>query len=141
MGSTPDECSDLSPVAKVGLHRIEWVELNSDAIGMEVESTTVEVNGIGKPLFVAESSAAHLDGLDPAVDAFSRTIAHLQKDRIQDAPEVILDGLGRGLDRFEPAPCGPGQPSFPALARLGGMHVMPQFTGHLLDGIRPGGLQ
>ena len=34
-----------------GLHRIEWVELNSDAIGMEVKSTKVKVNGIGKPLF------------------------------------------------------------------------------------------
>ena len=101
----------------------------------------MEFNGVGKPLFIWESSAANLDGIDPAVDVVGQTIAHLQNECIQDVPEVVLDGLGRDLDRIEPAAHGPGQPSFPAFERPGGMHVMPQIPGHLLDGVRPGSLQ
>ena len=85
----------------------------------------MEVNGVGEPLFVTESPAAHLAGLDPAVDAFDWSIAHLENDRIQDVPEVILDGPSGRLDRFELASHGPGQPAFPALARPGGMNIMP----------------
>lgn len=73
---------DLCVYDNVGLHRIEWVDSNLDGIGKEVNSSKMEVNGIGKPLFVAESPAALLDGLDPAVDAFGRATAHLQNDRV-----------------------------------------------------------
>lgn len=100
----------------------------------------MEVNGVGEPLFLAESLVAHLDGLDPAIDAFCLAIALLHYDRIQDAPEVVLDGLGH-LDRFEPISHGPGQPSFPVLERPSGLHVMPQFPDQLLDGVSAGGLQ
>jgi len=46
----------------------------------------MKVNSIGKPLFVAEASAAHLDHFYPAVEAFCKTIADVQNKAIQNSP-------------------------------------------------------
>lgn len=69
-------------VIVLGLCRIEWVELDCYAVGIEIRPTEVEVNDIDEQLFIAESPATHCDGLDSAVDAFSRTIVHFQNDGI-----------------------------------------------------------
>ena len=61
----------------------------------------MEVDCIGKPLFVAEASAANLDHLDPAIEAFRWSIAYLQDHRIQNAPQVFFDRPGHFLDRLQ----------------------------------------
>ena len=66
----------------------------ADGLWVEIESAKVEVNGVGKALLVAEAMAPNLDRLDAAVDAFSRSIADLQNDSIQDTPQVLLDPTG-----------------------------------------------
>jgi hypothetical protein len=42
----------------------------------------VEVDGIGKPLFVAKASAANLDRFFPTNDAFRRTIAGRDRNTV-----------------------------------------------------------
>ncbi len=51
----------------------------------------MEVNGIGKPLFIAEASAANLDHFNSAIEAFCRTVTDLQHNRIQYAPQMFFD--------------------------------------------------
>ncbi len=46
----------------------------------------MEVNGIGKPLFIAEASAANLDHFNSAIEAFCRTVTDLQHNRIRCQP-------------------------------------------------------
>ena len=45
-----------------------------EAIGVEVEASEVEVDGVRKAFLVAEAAAACLDRLDPAVDAFGGSV-------------------------------------------------------------------
>ena len=61
----------------------------------------MEVDSIGKPLFVTEASAADLDHLDPAIEAFRWSIVDLQDHSIQNAPQVFLDRPGHFLDRLQ----------------------------------------
>ena len=58
----------------------------------------MEVDRIGEAVLVAESSAAHFDHLDAAVDAFCRAIADLEHDGIEYSPQVFLDHPGHFLD-------------------------------------------
>ena len=48
----------------------------------------MEINSVGKALLVAEAMAPNLDGLDAAVDALGRSVADLQNDGVQGAPEA-----------------------------------------------------
>ena len=85
----------------------------------------MEVNGGCKPLIVSESAGAYFDGFDSAVDAFGRAIADLEDNGIDDSPQMVFNSFGGFLDRLQAAAHGPGEPSFPALAGPGGMHIMP----------------
>lgn len=76
----------------------------------------MKVDSIGKSLLVTETSAAYLDRLDSAINAFCRTIAYLQDNCIQYSPQVLLDGLGDVLDRFQATAYCPGQPLLPSLS-------------------------
>lgn len=82
----------------------------------------MEVNGVRKPLHVAKALTAHFDGFDSTVGVFRRSIAHLQDDRIDDAPQMVFDGFGGRLDWFKSTLHGPRQP---ALTHLGGVNMMP----------------
>ena len=44
------------------------------AIGVEVEAAEVEKDGVREAVLVAKAAAADLHGLDPAVDAFRRSV-------------------------------------------------------------------
>ena len=79
-----------------------------EAYWIEVQSTEIEVNRIGKPLFVSESSCANFDHLDPAVHAFRWAITDTENDGIYDAPQMILNGLGRFFHGSKSASHGPG---------------------------------
>lgn len=65
----------------------------------------MKVNCINESIFVSESARADFDRLDPIVGAFCRAIGDLPNSGNEDAPEVILDGLGGlfdGLKRIKP---------------------------------------
>lgn len=49
----------------------------------------MEVNGIGKPLFVAGASSAYFDRFDPTIQSFCWTVTDFQDNRIQDAPTSV----------------------------------------------------
>jgi len=51
----------------------------------------MEVDGVSKAFLVSESAAAHLDRLDPTVDAFRVTVIDFQHYGIENPPEVIFD--------------------------------------------------
>ena len=69
--------------------------LESDWI--EIQSSEIEVNSVGQPLFISKSTGTNFDGFDAAVDAFRRTIADVENDRIDDSPQVILNPDFGGL--------------------------------------------
>ena len=50
----------------------------------------MELKVVCKPLFISKISTAYFNGLNSTVDAFSRSIAYLQDDRIGDSPTVDL---------------------------------------------------
>ena len=97
----------------------------------------MEVDRIGKPLFVSEASALDLDGLDPAVDALGGTVGDAQNDGIDYPPEVCLDHACHLFDRLEPTPDGPGIPLGPRFQRPSPAFVMPDRRCQLFDGPRP----
>jgi len=73
----------------------------------------MKVNGIHESSFVAESACTDLDGFDPAVDPFSRAIAGLQNDGIENSPQMVPDCPGSFFHRFKPAAHSPAQPFRP----------------------------
>ncbi len=68
----------------------------------------MEIDCIGKPLFVAEASAANLDHFDPAIETFCRAVTDLQNNRIQYAPQVFLDCFGDFFDGLQTTAYGLG---------------------------------
>ena len=86
----------------------------------------MKVDSIGKPLLVAESSAAYLDRFYPAVEAFRRSIAYLQNNRIQYSPQMFLEGLGDFLDRFQTTAYRPGQLLLPFFSGLCLADIVPE---------------
>jgi hypothetical protein len=75
----------------------------------------MEVDGDGEPLFVAEASATHLNHLDATINALSRSIAHLQHDRLEDPPQVFLYRPVDFPDRLKPTSQGPANQTLPGL--------------------------
>ena len=53
------------------------------AIGVEVEAAEVEEDGVREAVPVAKAAAADLHGLDPAVDAFRRSVGGAEDDRVE----------------------------------------------------------
>ena len=84
-----------------------------DPGGVEIQPAEMEVNRITEACLVSEAPAAHLDHLDPAVDALSSTIVSFEHHGIDNAPEVVFDCPGDLPDGFEAASHRPGQPAFP----------------------------
>ena len=101
----------------------------------------MEVNCGCKALIVLESAGAYFDRFYSAVDAFGRAITDLENNRIDDSPQMVFDGFSGFLDRLQAAAHGLGEPSFPALAGPGKMHIMLQISGHLLGCPRLGSFQ
>ena len=63
----------------------------------------MEVDYIGKPLLVVETSAMHLDHLDSAVEAFCLTITYFQNNSVQYSSQMILDCSRHFLDWLQAA--------------------------------------
>jgi hypothetical protein len=53
----------------------------------------MEVNCIAESSFIAEATTSNLDHFDSAVDTLCATIVDLHNDRVDNAPQVFLDGL------------------------------------------------
>lgn len=92
------------------------------------------MNCVGQPLFVSESTGTSFDGIEATVDAFCRTVAGFENDRVNDSPRLRLDGLGRLFHWFKPATHGPGKPSHLCFERPSTIDKMPQFVEQFLDG-------
>ncbi len=101
----------------------------------------MKVNGVGQPALVTKAATTHFDGLDPAVEAFRRTLAPLEGPRIKDTPPVSLDGPGRRFDRLQSAPHHPGPLALPVLAGPGAARIVPPRLGPILEAPRSGRLQ
>ena len=63
----------------------------------------MEVNSIAESCFVPETAASNFDHFDSAVDTFCTTIIDLHHDRIDNAPQVFLDGLSHLFHRTKSA--------------------------------------
>lgn len=60
----------------------------------------MKIDGIAEARLVAEPSAAHLDQLDPAVDAFRAAVVGIENDGVEDVPQVRFDHPGNLSDRL-----------------------------------------
>ena len=96
-----------------------------DPGGVEIEPAEMEVNCVAETCLVPEATAAHLDHLDPAVDALCSTVVGFEHHGIDNAPEVIFDCPGNLLDGFEAASHCPGQPAHPGLGGPAATRVIP----------------
>ena len=71
--------------------------------GLEIESAEMEVNSLAESSFVPEAATSNLDHFDSTVDTFCATIVDLHNDRVDNAPQVFLDGLSHLFNRTESA--------------------------------------
>ena len=74
-------------------------------------------------------------GLDPAVDAFRRSVAGAQDDGVDDSPEMLPDHPGDLQNRLRTAVRCRLQPPVPSGQRPGSAPVVPEGCGRFLPGL------
>ena len=62
----------------------------------------MEVDGVREAIPVAKAAAAHLDGLEPAVESFGLTVGCTQNDGVDDAPEMVAPATASGSGAAQP---------------------------------------
>ena len=70
------------------------VNLFSQARWVEIQSAEIEVNSVGRPLFVSGSTDTNSASVDATADACDRSVAGLWNDRNNDSPQVHSDSFG-----------------------------------------------
>lgn len=93
----------------------------------------MEVNRRLESFLIAEPSVTHLDHRDLAVGTLGMTVVGIQNNRVENAPQVLLNHPRHFLDRLQSAAYRPAIPSLPALLSPGPADVVPQRHGVLLD--------
>ena len=93
----------------------------------------MEVDVGNEPLPVSITPALHLDHLDPAVETLGGTVADLQDNRIDDAPQMFPDHPGGFLHRFKTTTHRPTEPTLPRFQGPSATDVFPQRHRRLLD--------
>ena len=63
----------------------------------------MEINCITESSFVAKAAASNHGHFDSAVETFYATIVDLHNDRVNNAPQVFVDGLSHFFHRAKSA--------------------------------------
>ena len=71
-----------------------------DAIGVEIQATEMEVDGVPEALTVAVAAGAILHPLDAGVDPFGSGVGHSLDHCREDSFQVLPNHAGHTLDRF-----------------------------------------
>ena len=102
-----------------------------------------EVKQDGRPvsIFVSEAASRLPNRFDPGVDPFYRGIGDPMLNIVQDAIEMVFQGLSRLLYRGQPRVSGPEVPLLPKPLSPRAPFVFPEISKVFLDGPGPGRFQ
>ena len=98
----------------------------SDALGVDIQATEVEVDVVPEALAVAVAAGTILHPLDAGVDSFGPGVGHSLDHRSGDSFQVLPNHAGHTFDRFQAATDGRAIPGQPGLARPDATAVVPQ---------------
>ena len=93
----------------------------------------MEVDGLNVSHFIARASIPGFDALDAAIHTLIRSVARLQYDGIENAPQMFLDGSSHLFDRSQATLDRLGIPLLPGFLRPGATDIVPELQAQCFN--------
>lgn len=101
----------------------------------------MEIDRVPESLFVSEAPGSRFQGFDPAIYAFGMAVVDTKHDGVENAPQVLPQGLRRILHGLETTARHPVDQPLPAFVGPRAALVVPQSGRAFFDSPGPSGLQ